>query len=396
MTAPREYKRDPKGSTTGGQFTVVEKSATVAKPRPTRKAAAAPEQASTPSSSRFKTLAPGEHNDPATVREMQQLLSSLGLGKLAVDGKYGPATTAAVKAAQRKLGLRPTGKASKTLVNKLLAAYDLSPCIKRSKDGQPDDTERGWVERKFDPSQPRDRRGRWALSASVIAALKAQGGEQGAAYFDDGRYFDWSTYDPATAEYTLEIGEDSNDVDAPAAQFTVNDYELEQLLNSLTVTRLRDTGPKAEPADEHAVNVAAMSTLGHSDHLIFDSDDDVYIDWSTRTGDDDGGDYRFAMNDADGNEVSFDLTPAELQKLIASLSLSTQAPETVDTPSDQSRADIEGVAMYDILRMAASDNDDEAAAVELVDLLSGLDDDDIDELASIAEDMHDEGGDTDE
>jgi hypothetical protein len=141
VTAPREYKRDPKGSDTGGQFTVSQKSPT-AKPAPRKAAKAAPEPIGKASSARFKTLAPGEDNDPATVKEMQQLLSSLGLGKLAVDGKYGPATTEAVKAAQRKLGLKATGKASKTLVGKLLAAYDLSPCIKRSR--VPDaDIERG-------------------------------------------------------------------------------------------------------------------------------------------------------------------------------------------------------------------------------------------------------------
>lgn len=141
MTAPREYKRDPKGSSTGGQFTVQESSAQTS-PK-TKKAKATAEPASRPSSARFKTLAPGEDNDPSTVKEMQQLLSALGLGKLAVDGKYGPATTEAVKAAQRKLGLRPTGKASKALVNKLLSAYDLSPCIKRSEDPDPTEIERG-------------------------------------------------------------------------------------------------------------------------------------------------------------------------------------------------------------------------------------------------------------
>lgn len=142
MTAPREYKRDPKGSSTGGQFTIQAKSAQSA---PKKKAAksAAPEPVSKPSSARFKTLAPGEDNDAATVKEMQQLLTALGMGNLKVDGDYGANTTAAVKAAQRRLGLKPTGKASKALVNKLLNAYDLSPCIKRSEDPDGDEIERG-------------------------------------------------------------------------------------------------------------------------------------------------------------------------------------------------------------------------------------------------------------
>jgi len=141
VTAPREYRRDPKGSSTGGQFTVQEKSAQSA-PAKRRTRTTAPEPVSKPSSSRFKTLAPGEDNDTATVKEMQQLLTALGMGNLKVDGDYGSNTSAAVKAAQRRLGLKPTGKASKALVNKLLNAYDLSPCIKRSEDPDPDDLER--------------------------------------------------------------------------------------------------------------------------------------------------------------------------------------------------------------------------------------------------------------
>lgn len=159
MTAPREYRRDPKGTSTGGQFTVQTNSAQTAPKRRTR---SAPEPVSKPSSSRFKTLAPGEDNDTATVKEMQQLLSALGMGNLKVDGDYGANTTAAVKAAQRRLGLKPTGKASKALVNKLLNAYDLSPCIKRSEDPDPDD-----ITRADQPDEPEDEPMFEALRAAV-------------------------------------------------------------------------------------------------------------------------------------------------------------------------------------------------------------------------------------
>jgi len=69
------------------------------------------------------------------VRELQRLLSALGV-KVNANGTYDAATENAVKEIQRKLGIkRPTGKASRTLINKMLAAHDLSPCIDKSKTG---------------------------------------------------------------------------------------------------------------------------------------------------------------------------------------------------------------------------------------------------------------------
>jgi hypothetical protein len=138
----RVYKRDPKGSETGGQFTANPAPVISRPPSPAYQAAlnsigkggggSAPKNAGQPASSKFKTLAPGEANDPATVREMQQLLTALGFGPLNVTGEYDRATQNAVMAVQRRLGMkRPNGKASRALVNKLLAAYDLSPCIQR-------------------------------------------------------------------------------------------------------------------------------------------------------------------------------------------------------------------------------------------------------------------------
>lgn len=74
----------------------------------------------------------GAHNDRARVRDLQALLSELGLGKVAIDGKYGPQTEAAVMAAQRKLGLKPTGRAGSGLVRRLHDAHALSPCVPKS------------------------------------------------------------------------------------------------------------------------------------------------------------------------------------------------------------------------------------------------------------------------
>jgi 2'-5' RNA ligase len=175
----------------------------------------------------------------------------------------------------------------------------------------------GVTQEKFNPHQPRDRHGRWSLTAAVIGALKAQGGEQGGADFGDGRYFDWSTYDPETHTYHLEVGDGED-----AVRFEVGDYDMEQLFNALSVTQLRDS--RTQSGDP---NVAALAALGHADHIIFDhsGSSDAYIDWSTRTPD---GDYGFGVSNGD-NEVEFDLSPVELAKLIASLALSTQTAGVV-------------------------------------------------------------------
>lgn len=75
----------------------------------------------------------GGDNDPAQVKELQALLRSLGLSTQSVNGTYDRATENAVKEAQNKLGLRPTGRASSALVKKMLAAHQLSPCAKGGK-----------------------------------------------------------------------------------------------------------------------------------------------------------------------------------------------------------------------------------------------------------------------
>jgi peptidoglycan hydrolase-like protein with peptidoglycan-binding domain len=66
----------------------------------------------------------GSPNGDPRVRKLQEALNKLGLkdskGRpLKVDGKLGPLTTAAVMAAQRRLGQPPTGKVSPALLSQL-------------------------------------------------------------------------------------------------------------------------------------------------------------------------------------------------------------------------------------------------------------------------------------
>ncbi|MCK2214283.1 peptidoglycan-binding protein [Actinomadura sp. ATCC 31491] len=69
----------------------------------------------------------GQKGGDATVRRLQQALNAAGLkdaaGKpLVVDGKLGPKTTQAIKAAQKRLGMKPTGRVTADFVNKVKAS----------------------------------------------------------------------------------------------------------------------------------------------------------------------------------------------------------------------------------------------------------------------------------
>lgn len=145
MTAPvvAQYPKDaPRGTgATGGEFVpqgttpakTQPKAAPAAKPKPKpaqKKPAAKPAGPGKPGSARLN-LKVGGNNDPAEVRNLQQLLKDLQLGNLAVDGQFGSDTQAAVKAAQTKLGMKPTGRASSAFIKRLADAHALSPCIKK-------------------------------------------------------------------------------------------------------------------------------------------------------------------------------------------------------------------------------------------------------------------------
>lgn len=80
---------------------------------------------------RTSTLRRDADNDPAAVAQLQALIRELKLVDIAVDGTYGTATEAAVRAIQEKLGLNPTGTANLSLVKRLKEAHQLSPCVDR-------------------------------------------------------------------------------------------------------------------------------------------------------------------------------------------------------------------------------------------------------------------------
>lgn len=65
-------------------------------------------------------------SEGAPVRALQVRLTSLGLARLLADGRFGPATEGAVKAARRRLGLPPGAEADAGLMSAIAPEAGLS------------------------------------------------------------------------------------------------------------------------------------------------------------------------------------------------------------------------------------------------------------------------------
>lgn len=145
----RTYKRDE-----GGQFSTSDTNdgpgGRGSKPtqHPTTKPNAKPTyKPITPVKSHKGPMKVGGDNDPQQVKQLQALLGVLGLGTPPTNGQFDQATADAVMEAQRRLGLKPNGRASTALLNKLISAHALSPCVQRSTTNHEFDILRAAVQR---------------------------------------------------------------------------------------------------------------------------------------------------------------------------------------------------------------------------------------------------------
>jgi hypothetical protein len=132
-----KHPHAPAGTPAGGQFTKSTGGGTKPPAKaPTKRTIPAkkpaPKAAPGKATKQTGTLRRGGANDAGQVKQLQALLRELGISGLAIDGAFGPDTEAAVKAAQTKLGLKPTGRASSALTRRLHDAHALSPCVPRS------------------------------------------------------------------------------------------------------------------------------------------------------------------------------------------------------------------------------------------------------------------------
>ena len=76
-----------------------------------------------------RTMKLGDRGDD--VRNLQYALGLLGFD-VSQNGQFDHSTENAIKAAQQRLGLNPTGHAGSGLLRKLQDAVRLSPCVKES------------------------------------------------------------------------------------------------------------------------------------------------------------------------------------------------------------------------------------------------------------------------
>jgi len=180
------------GSGHGGQFvknnsggSSKAKPAAKAPARPVAKPAAKPSapQGVLPPPTTSRTMKLGQSGDD--VRNLQYALGLLGF-QVPQDGTFDGHTQAAVAQAQQRLGIKPNGHASATLLRKVQDAVRLSPCVKESAMGSAVRLfQIARFQERFDPSQPRDGHGRWTLLGAVISALRTAGHEDAARHLED-------------------------------------------------------------------------------------------------------------------------------------------------------------------------------------------------------------------
>lgn len=137
MFDPADHPRAPAGSAAGGQFAAAGSGEAKKTPAKTRgKATRQPAGKKAPSATGTlgfdgsRGTGYGQKGGDVRVRRLQEALNRLGLTdasgkKLVLDGKFGPRTTAAVKAAQKRLGLPANGKVTPELFKRLTSAKTL-------------------------------------------------------------------------------------------------------------------------------------------------------------------------------------------------------------------------------------------------------------------------------
>lgn len=130
----------------------------------------------------------GQKGGDKRVKGLQSTLNKLGLtdaaGKsLAVDGMLGPKTTAAIKKAQKRLGMKPTGKADGAFLSKLKAG-NKGKLTRASSDVKKPPVRRGPVGKleKMNVSKPGARRPASKTDKRPLAGSVSQGTRKGATY----------------------------------------------------------------------------------------------------------------------------------------------------------------------------------------------------------------------
>lgn len=155
--------------------------------------------------------------------------------------------------------------------------------------------------------------GRPRALAGKLAELIPDDQADDALSLSGGRYFDWGTNEDGGRRFEVGDGDDS-------AAFDVDAEDLKQIVNSLSVTLLRNTATPPAGDDRQSVLIAALMSVGQRDGVYLGNVDEIdergrYLDWSSR-GDD--GSYRLDVG-SDDDSVTVPVSPEEMAQLHAQL-----------------------------------------------------------------------------
>lgn len=286
------HPRVPAGSAGGGQFGAAKGAKkTPAKTRSGDKAPAGEQETTVrrPRTRRKVVIPKGSFGyDPASnhgtgygvkggdknVHSLQQALNRLGFTdsrgrKLTSDGKLGPLTTAAVRKAQRALGVKADGIVSPAFLKQLVAMKTAPRPKARVRKATASGRRAEIIAeamRKFDPLQKRDPDGKWGdgipgPGGAIKDALKLAGridladgqtlAGSDALHTDDGKVVPMAWIDNPGGKKTLVIGfgiddEDEHKWSGLHLGSTVDLDEAEQGKLAQATRQMRDAGAEAE------------------------------------------------------------------------------------------------------------------------------------------------------
>lgn len=248
------------------------------------------------------------------VRTLQAELNRLGLldlhgRRLVVDGKLGPLTTSAIRAAQRRLGMKATGIVAPAFIDRLKATKSLPAAKKAAQVKRADRHPSARVRAKYNPDQLRDPDGKWGdgvggtVKRLLNDLLRVNDGGRFEARLDPSSTIDWSVRSP-NGDFSFEADNDHDFV-----RFDLPKSDLEGLHRALT----EDLG--------------GGGNHGHYSLAQNDDDEDPrYFDWSVTDEDADGNtiwQLEVGGDDPDGNPgaVRFQLTDQDMADLQSALTI---------------------------------------------------------------------------
>jgi peptidoglycan hydrolase-like protein with peptidoglycan-binding domain len=316
----------------------------------------------------------GHRGGDPRVKRLQTELNRLGLTdsrgrKLAVDGKLGPLTTQSIKAAQLRLGMRPTGIISPAFIDRLAATRVMPAPRTPVKKAVPRKAAKSRVRAKFNPNQPRDPDGKWGDGIPGASALKDALNLAGRIELDEGETLAgsgrlnlesssgddvvWAAIDTSEGRFFRIGGIPDEDVDKWRAADLGGTAEL----SSESASRLMDDLSAAESkAQDLAGQAEEIWETGEapSDPVLnggaplaqgLVGGEFGAVEWSVYL--DDSEPVSWVTNIQFGDDEALDITLDEddFSALIAALDRIVSTPVTAAAPTKVAAAELRGIEL---------------------------------------------------